>query len=59
MGKARKLLFYGTTLIGGTGTCNNSFFPGCGTVFKVDASGKETVLHNFTGALTASTPMQL
>jgi uncharacterized repeat protein (TIGR03803 family) len=32
---------YGTTYLGGTG--------GAGTVFKVDAHGQETVLHNFTG----------
>jgi uncharacterized repeat protein (TIGR03803 family) len=40
---------YGTTLFGGTGTCQSSghHYSGCGTVFKVDASGKETVLYNF------------
>jgi uncharacterized repeat protein (TIGR03803 family) len=40
---------YGTTLAGGPGTCNFSPTPGCGTVFKLDASGNETVLHSFTG----------
>jgi uncharacterized repeat protein (TIGR03803 family) len=35
---------YGTTYYGGT--------SGLGTVFKVDASGTETVLHNFSGAAT-------
>jgi uncharacterized repeat protein (TIGR03803 family) len=35
---------YGTTMDGGTG-CST-----CGTVFKLDTSGKETTLHNFTGA---------
>jgi uncharacterized repeat protein (TIGR03803 family) len=43
---------YGTTLNGGSGHngyCSLHGVPyGCGTVFKVDASGKETVLHNFT-----------
>jgi uncharacterized repeat protein (TIGR03803 family) len=43
---------YGTTLNGGSGhsrSCSLNGIPyGCGTVFKVDASGKETVLHNFT-----------
>jgi uncharacterized repeat protein (TIGR03803 family) len=43
---------YGTTVFGGTGICQpsgqNNF--GCGTVFKVDASGKETVLYNFCSA---------
>jgi uncharacterized repeat protein (TIGR03803 family) len=37
---------YGTTVYGGAGTCSG----GCGTVFKVTASGTETVLHAFTGA---------
>jgi uncharacterized repeat protein (TIGR03803 family) len=32
---------YGTTEFGGT--------SGNGTVFKIDATGKETILHNFTG----------
>jgi len=36
---------YGTTDSGGT-PCG---FPGCGVVFKVDKTGKETVLHAFTG----------
>ena len=36
---------YGTTIEGGRG-CKPY---GCGTVFKVDATGKETVLHAFTG----------
>jgi uncharacterized repeat protein (TIGR03803 family) len=36
---------YGTTVSGGDLTC----FPpaGCGTVFKLDAAGNETVLHSF------------
>src|SRR5215471_8139518 len=33
---------YGTTQIGGYPPCG-----GCGTVFKLDPSGKETVLHRF------------
>jgi uncharacterized repeat protein (TIGR03803 family) len=37
---------YGTTTAGGDLTCRSS---GCGTVFKVDATGNETVLHSFTG----------
>jgi uncharacterized repeat protein (TIGR03803 family) len=37
---------YGTTDAGGT-ACG---FPGCGVVFKLDPTGEETVLHNFTGA---------
>ena len=40
---------FGTTSSGGGlggGTCANN---GCGTVFKVDSTGKETVLHRFSG----------
>jgi uncharacterized repeat protein (TIGR03803 family) len=37
---------YGTTDSGGSSP--NCFF-GCGVVFKVDPTGKETVLHNFVG----------
>jgi uncharacterized repeat protein (TIGR03803 family) len=39
---------YGTTQLGGTGTCSGNF-PGCGTVFSVDPNGKETVLYGFAG----------
>jgi uncharacterized repeat protein (TIGR03803 family) len=44
---------YGTTTSGGNG-CE---FPGCGTVFEVDAlSGAESVLHSFAGGSDGSTP---
>ena len=46
--------FYGTTVYGGDMNCANP--SGCGTVFKLDAAGKETVLHSFTGAPDGSTP---
>lgn len=36
---------YGTTANGGTGAA----CVGCGTIFKVDSSGNETILYNFTG----------
>jgi uncharacterized repeat protein (TIGR03803 family) len=35
---------YGTTCGGGGEGC-----PGCGTVYRVDAAGNETVLHSFVG----------
>jgi len=38
--------FYGTTSYGGDFTCD---FLGCGTVFKLDRTGKLTVLHTFAG----------
>jgi uncharacterized repeat protein (TIGR03803 family) len=39
---------YGTTSNGGGTGCGNNL--GCGTVFKVDTTGKETVLYSFSGA---------
>ena len=35
---------YGTTVNGGSSICNG----GCGVVYKLDATGHETVLHSFT-----------
>ena len=37
---------YGTAEFGGDPACTPS---GCGTVFKLDTTGKETVLYHFTG----------
>jgi uncharacterized repeat protein (TIGR03803 family) len=42
---------YGTTTVGGDLACEyDGVMPGCGTVFRLDPTGKETVLHSFTGA---------
>jgi uncharacterized repeat protein (TIGR03803 family) len=38
---------YGVTPGGGSGSACGS--NGCGTVFEVDKSGSETLLHSFTG----------
>jgi uncharacterized repeat protein (TIGR03803 family) len=38
---------YGTTLVGGDLDCLRGL--GCGAVFKLDETGKETVLYRFTG----------
>lgn len=38
---------YGTTSSGGNASCNSG---GCGTVYKVNNAGKETVLHIFSGS---------
>lgn len=46
---------YGTTAYGGGGRCNSK--AGCGTVFKLDAAGNETVLHDFTGGADGATPV--
>lgn len=44
---------YGTTVGGGSGLCAG----GCGTVFSVTTSGKENVLHSFTGGSDGKLPM--
>jgi uncharacterized repeat protein (TIGR03803 family) len=44
---------YGTTYFGGASRCNGS---GCGTVFKLDTSGQETVLYSFTGGKDGAFP---
>jgi uncharacterized repeat protein (TIGR03803 family) len=45
---------YGTTLFGGgTHNCNSG---DCGVVFKLDTTGKETVLHTFTGGTDGAWP---
>ena len=48
--------FYGTTSQGGLNTyvCGGI---GCGVVFKLDSTGKETVLYTFTGQADGGTPM--
>jgi len=49
---------YGSTAFGGfDGDCpTGEALPGCGVVFKVDATGKETVLHTFTGGADGFSP---
>jgi uncharacterized repeat protein (TIGR03803 family) len=42
---------YGTTLFGGNLSCGG-LNPGCGVVFKLAASGNETILHAFAGGTT-------
>jgi len=45
---------YGTTYFGGTSSsCDGE---GCGVVFKLDPSGKETVLHSFTSGADGGEP---
>lgn len=41
---------YGTTFYGGTAACS------CGTIFKVDSTGVETVLYSFTGGADGKFP---
>jgi len=47
---------YGTTTEGGAGSGCNTPSGNCGTVFKVTASGTESVLHTFTGGADGSEP---
>ena len=44
---------YGTTYFGGDSACGRS---GCGVIFKLDTSGKETILHSFTGGTEGAYP---
>jgi uncharacterized repeat protein (TIGR03803 family) len=44
---------YGTTMFGGG---SKSCVTGCGTIFKVDPSGRETVLYSFSGGLDGEFP---
>lgn len=48
---------YGTTLTGGDLTCGAPLFVGCGTVFKIDTAGNETILHTFKGDKDGANPV--
>lgn len=48
---------YGTTFTGGDLTCHAFPFPGCGVVFKLDPTGKLTILHKFTGSPDGALPV--
>jgi uncharacterized repeat protein (TIGR03803 family) len=48
---------YGTSAYGGKACSQDELEPGCGTVFKINAKGKETVLHRFKGGMDGTTPM--
>jgi uncharacterized repeat protein (TIGR03803 family) len=47
---------YGTTFSGGNSNCGADA-SGCGTVFKLSATGLETVLYRFTGGPDGSNPL--
>jgi uncharacterized repeat protein (TIGR03803 family) len=50
--------FYGTARGGGnSNACSDLIPPGCGVVFKLDASGNQTVLYNFTGPPDGANPI--
>ncbi len=48
-----KGMLYGTTFFGGGSSCN---FRGCGTIFKVDPAGTESVIHSFKGGSDGANP---
>jgi len=48
---------YGTTGTGGDANCPGNQPYGCGTVFKVDASGKYSVLYTFLGESDGGDPL--
>jgi uncharacterized repeat protein (TIGR03803 family) len=49
---------YGVTLAGGLddGVCSSHSLPGCGTVYEVDAGGKERVIYRFKGGSDGESP---
>jgi uncharacterized repeat protein (TIGR03803 family) len=47
---------YGTTAAGGQGCSNPYGASGCGTVFKITAAGKESIVYRFAGAPDGSGP---
>lgn len=46
---------YGTTIAGGVDCYDGVYTFGCGTVFKINATGRESVIHAFAGGDPAST----
>lgn len=47
---------YGVTFLGGAYPNNCASGLGCGTIFSIDPSGKETVLYSFTGGSDGALP---
>ena len=48
---------YGTTAYGGDLSTGGSLHPGCGVVFKLDPTGKATVLYTFNGYTDGCEPL--
>jgi uncharacterized repeat protein (TIGR03803 family) len=46
--------FYGAALGGGVSGCDENGWSGCGTIFKVTATGEETVLYSFCSEAACS-----
>ncbi len=47
--------FYGTTVYGGSSTCNDGYVVGCGAIFTLTPAGTQTVLYAFTYDSTTGT----
>jgi uncharacterized repeat protein (TIGR03803 family) len=47
---------YGVTVVGGDSGCLYNYGSGCGVVYQLSATGKETVLHRFTGRWDGAAP---
>lgn len=50
--------FYGTTEAGGNLSCEIWPIAGCGTIFKVDATGHLSTLYSFTGGTDGANPSE-
>ena len=55
---------YGNTVLGGDMSCFTPAFRynvtlGCGTIFKLDSTGKQTLIHSFAGKADGSAPLGL
>jgi len=47
---------YGTTSNGGDFSCDGKYTSGCGTIFKLDAAGRYSILHKFQGGVDGAGP---
>ena len=50
--------FYGVAYVGGDISCPDANQSGCGTIFRINTSGKLTTVHAFTGASNTPTDGQ-
>ena len=48
---------FGSTYYGGSSACNDGTGVGCGVVFKIDAAGKQRIVHRFTGGKDGANPI--
>ena len=48
---------YGATTNGGDFSCGGKYTWGCGTIFKLDAAGRYSILHKFAGDVNGGGPV--